>query len=379
MKKNKSLFLYSTLGILTVVSVGVSIWAIVKIKNDIDKTQRVMLIEDWESTPNGFKEFSQDNSFKVEMQISPTYVSQGTAWSWYIDEVQPNVIDWYLMTNFHVVNEAVAFKNDFTSLDENNTPYISNINGLLDYYSNNISTNVYSENDNYSFNVFKWTNSNKYTSFLSTTSYLTSINKQAIKSIDVITDFNNDNIDLFSNDSYNLDMSLIKVRMNLKDYSNNKYKILNVVDNYVNSSYKPITDNSKKTLIAGNPSESNRLIGVSLDSQKWDVRDVLLDHNSSEILNKLKAPYYYSEYPYSKFQLGPGASGSAVYQVDDNIFENDSDTNKEYFNSLAPIGIFWGGRSASNVNLFWPSFIPFIYKDRYNIFDNFIQYINNNI
>lgn len=362
--------------------------------------QPVDTISDWDKLPPEFKSFSEKNSLKIEL---PTMLDRsviaGTAWSWYYKKNSENLYDWYLMTNFHVVNETIAYTQDLTEIktDAENNPnvVIKDSKQLLDYYSTNTSTNIYKKNSpsnkNKTFSLRKFDfKTNGYTDVIRYNSF--------IESIDIITDFNNDSIDLFSKSNeagsvlYNLDMALVKISMNFesdKTLLDTKYQRVNTFDNYLKSSNQNIIfdDNNnkeeanyKKTFIAGNPVKHNKLIGTEL-STNFQLQYSSLNHGDSAVLSKLRAPYFYSLTNYKDFTLSGGASGSAVYQGIDN------NTNLD---KVIPVAIYWGGRTyGSNDNpnslVFSPSLIPFVIESisptgqrlSVNVFENFKNSIYN--
>ncbi|WP_022935358.1 hypothetical protein ACJA28_00165 [Mesomycoplasma moatsii] len=389
--KIRSLIWYVAIGITLGISISFTIILINKIINKNNKNAQSTSF-DWSDKPAGFKEFSSDNSFKVDLQSSDIingagFQTSGTAWSWYYENINSNTYDWYLMTNFHVVNDAIAYVKNFTTQNDlNKPPVISQPNNLLNYYSQNSITNIWDSNKSYLFSLSKWS-SNFYNPIITTRKQFNyndkTLNFQDIKSIDLITDFDNKNINLFSKENdYNLDMSLIKIRVDLsnKKYLINDFKCPNIYDIYENKYTQEEKNNihvsnEKKTYIAGNPYAKKELVGVVLEKQKWSKNESNVDKNDP-FLDKLKAPYYYSIYWYENFALSSGASGSAVYQIDDFVYENDSYKNIEYLSNLVPIGIYWGGTKIIDSENFKPSFIPFVIDNKYNIFDNFKNYLN---
>lgn len=389
--KIRSLIWYITIGVTLCISISFTAILIHKIINKNNKNAKSISF-DWSDKPLGFKEFSSNNSFKVDLQSSDInsgnfIVTSGTAWSWYYENVNSNIYDWYLMTNFHVVNDAIAYVNNFTTQSVwNKPPIISQPENLLNYYSQNSITNIWDPNKAYIFSLNKWS-FNSYQPIITTTRQSSyndkTLNFRDIKSIDLITDFDNKNINLFSRENeYNLDMSLIKIRLDLsnKKHLINDFKCPNIYDIYENKYTQEEKNNvhvsnKKKTYIAGNPFEKRELVGVVLEKQNWNKNENNIDKDDP-FLNKLKAPYYYSLVWYKDFPLTSGASGSAVYQIDDFVYENDNYKNIEYLSNLAPIGIYWGGAKIIDSEDFRPSFIPFVIDNKYNIFDNFKNYLN---
>ncbi len=388
-EKIKSIFFWTSLGILSAAAVGSIIYFVVKMvnRNKVNSTQ----IDDfdWSNFAPGFEDFSKSNSYRVVLQTSSStssgfYISQGTAWSLYYEQLPNNSYDWYLMTNFHVVNEAVAYKKGFSSLSSSGAPEINNSAGLLNYYENNLVTNFWKKNESTMFSLSYW-NSNHYSTILDSTSRILS---SYMSSIDIITDFNNEAYELFSNgSSYNLDTSLIKI--NISNPISGKTAI-NVLDNwkkydeerkkeYVVSETGTLSSN-RSIYIAGNPSDAKQLLAVDL-SEDWKCNKSHLSGNG-DILNKLYAPYYYTNSWLTNFQLSAGASGSAVYRFDKSEIKNGRDVSSDrvdnltFLNQLVPFGIYWGGTSILSGTQFKPSFIPFYVNGVYNIFDNLESYIN---
>lgn len=366
-KIKKNLF-YLIFGLLLVTSVTLSILSIVKAVKNSKST--INKINNWDNVPEKFKEFSKKNSLKISFQISENeynknyFSSEGTAWSWYYEQVEnfEYKYEWYLMTNFHVINEAIAFVNNLTIYNnENSSVDIKDTNQLKEYYRNNWLTKYWEENNNdlnNIFNIYMW-NGNKYNSLISPSSSF-------VESINIITDFNNENLTLFSKgDIYNLDMALVKINLDFsKNYSllNSNYQCDNIWLKYLNNnSLLEYPIDNKYIYISGNPYEYHQLVGVLLNEQKWKKEYQNLTISNNEILSLLKAPYFYSTIYYSNFLLSNGASGSPVYQIDNKDIE---------LSQIIPIGIYWGGQENSK-SLFSPSFIPFKYNNVYNVFENF--------
>lgn len=401
MKFIKSFFAF-ILSVALLAGTGIGCYYVVKdyiLPLFSQKKQPIDTILDWNKLPKEFKTFSEKNALKIELPtMSNDVVIAGTAWSWYYKKNSNSLYDWYLMTNFHVVNETVAYTQDLTELKvEDNKPVITvkDPSALLDYYSKNTSTNIYKKNvvsnKNKRFGLKKFNfNNNSY-------SNLITYDNSFVEAIDIITDFNNDKIDLFSKSNgsvteYNLDIALIKISMNFENHEGllkSEYQRVNTFDNYLKNSYKSIKfdDNNNKqeanyvkTFIAGNPAEgpkeNQRLIGTEL-STNFELRHATLNHDDP-VLSKLKAPYYYSLTNYKDFGLLGGSSGSAVYQG------IDSNPNLDW-TKIIPVGIYWGGRTYAgnndngNSSVFSPSLIPFIFESKsitgqslmLNVFENF--------
>lgn len=71
-----------------------------------------------ERTPVEYRKFSEENSFRIRFQKEYDGYEQGTAWSWYIKNTGLNKYDWYLMTNLHVVSDAIAYQEGLQTSDE---------------------------------------------------------------------------------------------------------------------------------------------------------------------------------------------------------------------------------------------------------------------
>ncbi|MBD5423425.1 MAG: hypothetical protein HDR43_02930 [Mycoplasma sp.] len=379
--------LYIILGASAITGVVIgsySIW------NNFFRTRKLDAESNWDNLPGGYKEFSSENSLKVEFQISDSFnhgssvvnmTSSGTAWSWYYLKNSEYLWDWYLITNFHVVNEAVAYANNLSEVI-NEELYINDVE-LLNYYKNNSNTLLDLEKQ--SFRLYQYDFS--YPKYVD---LITDSVRNSINSINIITDFNNDNLALFSesknNNSetdveYNLDMALIKISFDFTrngGYINPNYQKLNIIEKYnevKNNGINNDIDNNKDVYIAGNPAKLQQLIGVKINDE-WKIDYKQLTSIKDKILMHLKAPYYYTKNWFTNFPLSSGASGSAVYAINHNS-ENEPISWKE----IIPIGIYWGG--AINELEMKPSIIPFIIDKNssiiwgnstisFNIFENFI-------
>lgn len=344
-----------------------------------------------------FGDFSLRNSFKVEFQITPlpegggSYLSSGgTAWSWYYKQHSQYEYDWYLMTNLHVVNNAVAFLNNFTT---DGVIGVSNPEGLLNWYKNNQVTKL---PKNYIFYLSKWTENNNYKVLASTSENLNddlAVKQEQIKSVEIITDFNNDSVDLFSKSDesgrvlYNMDMALIKFQFDFSakpSHLQDSYKRPNIFATYESEKQKWIDNkfnDNQNIFVGGHPSAQNKLIYYEF-TPPFDIEYGLLNYND-RILEKLKAPYFHSKNWVPDYKLTEGASGSAIYQK--LLNQNFS------WNNIVPVGIYWGGLAPyEGGTRFKPSMIPFIvdrtFTDtldktevnlKYNIYDNFAKYIAN--
>ena len=395
--------LYIILGAIAVAGIGFGCY---KLYVSLFKTQIEEANTDWKKLPPGYEDYSQKHSYKVQLRISDNKASNGTAWSWYWKQQQSNssLYDWYLITNFHVVNEAIAYNLNLTTEDSSNKVVISNAAALLDAYHNKYKFTFDNNNvlDESWFSLYRWkTGSTKdgYTHLLGNSN---STLRNCVKEFSIIADFENNNIDLFSKlnnqntaQDYNLDMALIKITFDFSSYENPGIPNENPDipnENPIIQSYSPVLNfqnsttaeriykENKKIFIAGHPVAAQKLMGVEIDS-KFDPDYKSLESFEDPILKKLKAPYLYSSNDYTNFPLSGGASGSAVYQdINYPIDSNPNPVQTIDWTKKVPVGIYWGGQSTTNTMK--PSFIPFIVTNQayggYNIFINFIDAVNSN-
>ena len=402
--------LYIILGAIAVAGIGFGCY---KLYDSLFKIQIEEANTDWKKLPPGYEDYSQRHSYKVQLRISDNKASNGTAWSWYWKQQQSNssLYDWYLITNFHVVNEAIAYNLNLTTEDNSNKVVISDANALLDAYHNKYKFTFDNNNvlDESWFSLYRWkTGSTKdgYTHLLGNSN---SALRNCVKEFSIIADFENDDIDLFSKlnnqntaQDYNLDMALIKITFDFSSYENPGIPNENPGipndnpgipnENPIIQSYSPVLNfqnsttaeriykENKKIFIAGHPVAKQKLVGVEIDS-KFDPDYKSLESFEDPILKKLKAPYLYSSNDYTNFPLSGGASGSAVYQdINYPIDSNPNPVQTIDWTKKVPVGIYWGGQSTTNTMK--PSFIPFIVTNQayggYNIFINFIDAVTRN-
>lgn len=395
--------LYIILGAIAVAGIGFGCY---KLYNSLFKRQIEEANTGGKKLPPGYEDYSQRHSYKIQLRISDNKASNGTAWSWYWKQQQSNssLYDWYLITNFHVVNEAIAYNLNLTTEDNSNKVVISDANALLDAYHNKYKFTFDNNNvlDESWFSLYRWkTGSTKdgYTHLLGNSN---STLRNCVKEFSIIADFENNNIDLFSKlnnqntaQDYNLDMALIKITFDFSSYENpgipnDNPGIPN--ENPIIQSYSPVLNfqnsttaeriykENKKIFIAGHPVAKQKLVGVEIDS-KFIPDYKSLESFEDPILKKLKAPYLYSSKDYTNFPLSGGASGSAVYQdINYPIDSNPNPVQTIDWTKKVPVGIYWGGQSTTNTMK--PSFIPFIVTNQayggYNIFNNFIDAVNSN-
>lgn len=388
--------LYVILGIAAVAGITFGCY---KLYNSLFKVEVVEAKSNWNDLPTNFKEFSMKNSYKVSLKISETKASNGTCWSWYWKQQtnSPSHYDWYLITNFHVVNEAVAYNQNLTMDSSNNSVVITDNQKLIDAYQNNYIFSFdrsywdYSDlNQGISFNLSQWVESSDPDQQPHYESVLIPAARSRISALSIITDFENDNIDLFSKlddtqknvQAFNLDMAIIKITFNFSGLNQSTISIpkWSPILNYRNgNSQDALYNDNLKMFIAGNPAALQKLVGVEIAS-KFTPDYKNLETIDDLILKKLKAPYLYSLTDYLNFPLSAGASGSAVYQdASYPISGGANPTQPIDWTSKIPVGIYWGGQSTNKVMK--PSFIPFItntISTQYNIFDNFWNAITQN-
>lgn len=395
--------LYIILGAIAVAGIGFGCY---KLYDSLFKIQIEEANTDWKKLPPGYEDYSQRHSYKIQLRISDNKASNGTAWSWYWKQQQSNssLYDWYLITNFHVVNEAIAYNLNLTTEDNSNKVVISDANALLEAYHNKYKFTFDNNNvlDESWFSLYRWkTGSTKdgYTHLLGNSN---STLRNCVKEFSIIADFENNDIDLFSKlnnqntaQDYNLDMALIKITFDFSSYENpgipnDNPDIPN--ENPIIQSYSPVLNfqnattaerrynENLKIFIAGHPVAEQKLVGVEIDS-KFIPDYKSLESFEDPILKKLKAPYLYSSKDYTNFPLSGGASGSAVYQdINYPIDSNPNPVQTIDWTKKVPVGIYWGGQSTTHTMK--PSFIPFIVTNQayggYNIFNNFIVAVNSN-
>lgn len=388
--------LYIILGVVAIAGIGFGCY---KLYDSLFKIQIEEANSDWKKMPLGYEDYSQRHSYKVQLRISDNKASNGTAWSWYWKQQQSNssLYDWYLITNFHVVNEAIAYNLQLTTEDSSSNVVISDATALLNAYRNQYKFTFDNKNvlDESWFSLYRWkTGSTKdeYTQLLGNSN---SMIRNCVKEFSIIADFENDDIDLFSKlnnqnnvQDYNLDMALIKITFDFSSYEN--LGIPN--ENPIIQSYSPVSNfqnattierrynENLKIFIAGNPVAKQKLVGVEMDS-KFIPDYKSLESFEDPILKKLKAPYLYSSKDYNNFPLSGGASGSAVYQdINYPINSNPNPVQTIDWTTKVPVGIYWGGQTVSSIMK--PSFIPFIVTNTayggYNIFNNFLVAVNSN-
>lgn len=395
--------LYLILGVVAIAGIGFGCY---KLYDSLFKIQIEEANSDWKKMPPGYEDYSQRHSYKVQLRISDNKASNGTAWSWYWKQQQSNssLYDWYLITNFHVVNEAIAYNLQLTTEDSSNNVVIPNTAALLNAYHNQYKFTFDNKNvlDESWFSLYRWkTGSTKdeYTHLLGNSN---SILRNCVKEFSIIADFENNDIDLFSElnnqntaQDYNLDMALIKITFDFSSYENPSIPNENPNipnENPIIQSYSPVSNFQNATIaeriynenlkifIAGHPVAKQKLVGVEMDS-KFIPDYKSLESFDDPILKKLKAPYLYSLKDYNNFPLSGGASGSAVYQdINYPIDSNPNPVQTIDWTKKVPVGIYWGGQTVSSIMK--PSFVPFIVSNTayggYNIFDNFIVAVNSN-
>lgn len=375
-----SIFAIISLVAISGAAIGVGVYYIVKGMKD--KEIKNVNPFTWQDMGTKLKEFSKYNSFKVQLitnQVGNAYtVSSGTAWSFFLDQTN-NDVYWYLLTNFHVVNNALAY-NQTSNPTNPSLVYNHNIpitKGFALAYTNEQTKDNTSDYQYKNLFSQKWPNS--WTGGLG----LIRDNDFSINVISDISNKNNnsDDLNLFSNstnnlnDYYNLDMSILKIKFKktiFNSYSNIFNKIANPYQTYLNNGNNVNRVSSNKyTYIAGNPAKAEQLVaaaiapsGIELESRATFL--LVNNVNNDPLMANLNNLYFRSwiskDY-YRNWILSEGASGSAVYQFDNVPVGNDTNLLE-----VLPVGIYWGGGSRGDS--FKPCFIPFV-DDNYNIYNNF--------
>ncbi len=345
-----------------------------------------------------------DNSFKVWFQTSDDgKFSQGTAWSFYIDDTtDSDFVSWYLATNFHVVNEPLYYNGswigeDPVGLNYNHIVPVSGIfclqnttkKGYRSVFSSNLSKDLYFEDKD--------------------SQVMDKIGPGEVSSnvtVDIISDNSNradnlDNLDLFSNSVesslanssyYNLDMAMFRIKMPRYNFNRNTNFFKNISNPYQywlsqgrNNSLITFNRNND-TFIAGNPGKAHQLVANQIPKDTVVSQNRYESNNNGHNnnpylsrewkllnnLNCLHAKNMYTQRPMEKWELSAGSSGSAVYQKPFRVVgENETDNFIEAKTTI-PVGIYWGGWPIPNKppSFFTPGFTPFI-TDQYNIFENF--------
>ncbi len=413
MKKWVSWVLYGTLTVASCVAVFFGTKLIIEGTNKTT-VQKVPPF-DWKDYSSTEREFFERNSYKVWFQsgveLRPqgemVSYSQGTAWSFYIDDQSSgNFVDWYLMTNFHVVNAPLWFNTGMPAYGQvpnhQAYPHVVNINSqfCLQDTSNASYRSLFSKDIGYNLNNLGFGKG--------------LIDNNA--NVSVITDNSliansGDTLDLFSNSIanpanssssfYNLDMALIKIRMTKANYNkqigyfnqiadpygywlNNRataekqIKIQTVRKNLkIDGRIENHAVNVQPFTISGNPGSQNRLVAQNISGDSMYEENIYTkngvewnDKSTPEpvyfpYLQKLQARNYRTQFALKPWILSAGASGSAVYQG--SSVKNNASNPK----SVVPVGIYWGGGTpVGDPDAFIPMFTPFI-NEQYNIFSNF--------
>ncbi|WP_412032109.1 DUF31 family putative serine protease [Malacoplasma muris] len=352
-----------------------------------------------DSSLSNFKDFSQNNTFRLRFGVQDgKYFTEGTAWSWHVVDKNANNFDWYLMTNLHVVDNVVA---DISGNWNNGN---INVGALRTYYQNNYVSTFPISDSKEPFQLVSYSNNNTAQAIInvnpkiglneSSPNYIPNapnvVDKTHVKSIKIIHDFNNDNIELFSkttngtSKNYNLDMAIVKISLSFganTDYLNPNYVKKPIYQKFLNlNKQAKNVDSNNGINISGIPYNSSKpketkivnFNSISNVNPRYEYSNLL--YNSS-VLSDLRGPYYYLTLPENKFQLTGGASGSAVYQLEDPY-------NYVDYDKIIPVGIYWGHDSNRN-GLYqspdntMPSFLPFVFNGsnnddaHYNIWENF--------
>ncbi len=413
-----SLLVASCMGVL---AVG-TYWAI-KIIKTTNSGEDLYANNDeyWKNIPPDVRNFSDMNSFRVYFAVENNSMSQGTAWSFYLNpNTTSGMVEWYLATNFHVVNDAVFYNGGVSS--GSNTYYKHKVEitkgfALQRYYSPNPNE----ENSKNQKNLGKYRtmfDSQGWNRdwYLENTLYPNGYSPffgQANK-VEVITDnaksaYNQDKLDLFSNsiipkteetiskDFYNLDMSLIKISFDKTLYDKNQDFFNLISDPYrkwlnltPDQKFKAVQIDPKKGFyMAGNPAYVKdrapwgaNLIPAHMPYQPGNawylettfsspMKDMVRDTIPERALRSLNEKSWRPQRVYNDWKLTNGASGSAVYQspISDATQYSDPINAKD----VITVGIFWGGSTARNGG-FVPCFIPFI-TEKYNFYENFQHFL----
>ncbi len=395
MKKWVSNLLYTILTVASCVAVGFGSYMIAKGFNRNQAFIQKVEPFDWSSYGDEAKSFWQKNSFRVWFETeegddgSSSY-SQGTAWSFYIDTTSDsNFVNWYLATNFHVVNGALWANGGRVGAGPNQA--YKHVVPISKHFA------IQDSEPNQSYNTLF---SRGFNSTINFTSGARITPGRFSRNIDVsvisdnsLTPNSGDTLDLFSNSTskpafenfYNLDMSLIKIKMSTSIYNKHSSYFEGVADPFAYW-LKSAKDNSLITLdyhknvyIAGNPGRQNKLVANYIPAKDLKIDDRYEYNNIesdgtpyNEYLKKIHAKNNYSFSYLDNWLLSNGASGSAVYQ---SPFVYEPEANPSTIinpKEMIPVGIFWGGISnkPSDDTVFKPFFTPFI-TEQYNIFRNF--------
>ncbi len=369
---------------------------------------------EWDEIPADIRKFSEFNSFRVCFTTDPQHMSQGTAWSFYLNPNAHNgMVEWYLGTNFHVVNEAVYYNGGENTELNAPTFYKHKVDitkGFLiqQYEQDPVQQRGYyrsimdGQGWNRNTHVLNTIRPEGYTPFFG-----------RAQRVEVITDnaqipYNQDNLNLFSNritpdqskenNFYNLDMAFIKLTFN-KDYYNNDVEFFKQIAN----PYKKWRDSTeyekhkaldirqdKGFYMAGNPAFNPevapwgahlvpapihyRLRNTwSLETRYMSLNQTQRDTVPQRALAALNEKSWRPKEPYADWRLTSGASGSAVYQTPIIDYMNGI-SGKIDPKDVIPVGIFWGGLSVGSQGAFIPCFIPFV-TEQYNIFENFTEFL----
>lgn len=283
------------------------------------------------------------------------------------------------MTNLHVVSDAIAYQEGLQTSDGT-----LDKSKFLNYAKSNYKTSF--DINQYYFKLSTWSDANnKYQDVV--TNYLdngvdfsnvATTENGALKSVEIITDCDNSNIELFSGKNYNIDIAIVKISL---DFSNN-LKLLdfqgnrpNTYQNYLNASSSQkqrdlYYDENKNIYVGGNPVNANTLITKCFSYDSWDAKYRDWKDDPIPILSLLREPYYLKKNLMNKdfHQLKEGASGSEV-------FLTNYDQNNLW--ETLPFALIWGveefGNNENKLGIL-PLVVdsPFYGVDvQYNIYENF--------
>ncbi len=397
-----------------VITVG-AFWAARIIKRSIPgETLYGTTDHEWDEIPDGIRDFSEFNSFRVCFTTDPQHMSQGTAWSFYLNpNTHSGMVEWYLATNFHVVNEAVYYNNGVDSTLDAPTFYKHKVDITKGFLIQKYEQDPTQQRGYYRsiMDSAGWNRNTQVYNTLFPYGYSPFFGKA--NKVEVITDnaqipYNQDRLNLFSNsisvlqskenDFYNLDMALIKLTFEKKIYDENADFFEKISNPYKKwSSLSPYEKGKtldikveKGFYMAGNPAYNRDVVpwgghlipaqipyrlknAWSLESRYMPLNQAQRDTIPQRALAALNEKSWRPKEPYVDWKLTAGASGSAVYQTPISDYNPgiSPDINPK---DVVPIGIFWGGLSVGTQGVFIPCFIPFV-TEQYNIYENFEKFL----
>ncbi len=409
MKKWISNLLYGTLITASCVAVGFGSYMIASGTNVFAPIPPTITVDppDWTNFTVAEKEFWQKNSFRVYFGAGNS-VSQGTAWSFYIDDKsEHDVVDWYLATNFHVVNGCLYYNDNKADIP----------NGLVYNHVVHLKSNtVFALQDTIEKNDGKQVYRSLFTHAIGggmTVGGVSTIlpannnfdnnadvtiitdNSRVPNSGDLLNLFSNsiDNISLKGSEYYNLDMALFRIRMKRSVYNNNSAIFSNIANpygywlNHGKNNNLITFQKSEDTFIGGNPASQYQLIAQSLRGDSFTLErsytNLRVSPEGDSVQRELArnmgcihTKNWYTNSFITNWLLSEGASGSAVYQAP--FTNRDNPDARIDPKTVVPVGIYWGGgQNPSNADEFKPMFNPFV-TAQYNVFENFENALRNN-